>query len=54
MKVIMATEDDLGEAAVEAVARSAATGTSDDGKTLVLDLPLARRMRTVETGSAAL
>ena len=47
-------EDDLVEKAVETIVANAATGKIGDGKVFVLDCHGATRIRTGETGEAAL
>jgi len=47
-------DDSLVPAAVEAIQKAAATGKIGDGKIFVLDVETAIRIRTGETGSAAL
>jgi nitrogen regulatory protein P-II 2 len=47
-------EDSQAEAAIEAISKAAATGKIGDGKIFVLDVEGAVRIRTGETGAAAL
>jgi nitrogen regulatory protein P-II 2 len=54
MKVEIAVEDALCEQVVEAIQRTAQTGKIGDGKIFVVDLLQAIRIRTGETGSAAI
>jgi nitrogen regulatory protein P-II 2 len=54
VKIEVAVNDDLEDAVVEAITRQAATGKIGDGKIFVHDLTRAVRIRTGETGSAAL
>jgi nitrogen regulatory protein P-II 2 len=54
IKVELAVNDDLVEQAVEAIQRAAHTGKIGDGKIFVLDLAQALRIRTGETGAAAI
>lgn len=54
MKVEVAVESALAPRAVEAICAAANTETIGDGKVFVLDLPSATRIRTNETGDAAL
>ena len=54
IKVEIAVNDDLCEQTVEAVQKAAETGKIGDGKIFVLDLLQAIRIRTGETGAAAL
>ena len=54
VKVEIALPDDLAERAIEAIQSTAHTGRIGDGKIFVLDLAQAIRIRTGETGSAAL
>lgn len=53
-KVEIAVEDDLVEKTVETIRIVANTGKIGDGKIFVLDLVQAVRIRTAETGDAAL
>ena len=54
VKVEAAIPDDILEQAIEAIEKSAATGKIGDGKIFVLDVEEAVRIRTGESGSAAL
>ncbi len=54
VKLEAVVDDSVVEGAVEAVKRAAATGKIGDGKIFVLDVENAVRIRTGETGSAAL
>ena len=54
VKVEAAVSDDLLDQAIEAIEKSAATGKIGDGKIFVLDVEDAVRIRTGETGTAAL
>jgi len=54
VKVEVAVDDDLCEAAVEAIRRAAHTGRIGDGKIFVSDLGQAVRIRTGEAGADAL
>mgnify|MGYP001384094824 CR=1 FL=1 len=54
VKIEIALPDDLVERAIEAIQSTAHTGRIGDGKIFVLDLVQAIRIRTGETGSAAL
>lgn len=53
-KLEVAVPDALLEQALEAITGSAGTGSIGDGKVFVLDLEHAVRIRTGETGDAAL
>jgi nitrogen regulatory protein PII len=53
-KVEVAVADDLVDQAVDAIVGSAGTGSIGDGKVFVTDLSHAVRIRTGETGNAAL
>lgn len=53
-KVEIAVEDDLVDKIVETIRITANTGKIGDGKIFVLDLVQAVRIRTAETGDAAL
>lgn len=53
-KIEIAVEDDIAEKVVEAIRVTANTGKIGDGKIFVLDLVSAVRIRTAETGEAAL
>ena len=54
MKIEAAMVDEIVDLAIEAIERSAATGKIGDGKIFVFDLEQAIRIRTGETGAAAL
>ncbi len=54
LKIEAAVGAELAELAVEAIEKSAATGKIGDGKIFVFDLEQAVRIRTGETGGAAL
>lgn len=54
IKVEVALADGLLDRAVEAIVAAARTGTIGDGKIFVFDLEAATRIRTGETGEAAL
>jgi nitrogen regulatory protein P-II 2 len=54
VKIELALESSLADRAVEAIRNSAQTGQIGDGKVFVLPLESAVRVRTGETGSAAL
>jgi nitrogen regulatory protein P-II 2 len=54
VKLEAVVDDETLPAAVEAIKGAAATGTIGDGKIFVLDVEDAVRIRTGETGSAAL
>jgi nitrogen regulatory protein P-II 2 len=54
IKVEVAVNDDLLEHAVEAIQRAGHTGKIGDGKIFVLELLQALRIRTGETGAAAI
>ena len=54
LKVEVAVADDRAEAVVEAIQAAAKTGRIGDGKIFVYDLGQALRIRTGETGMAAL
>ncbi len=54
VKLEIAVPDDIVEAVVEAVARTANTGKIGDGKIFVLDLEKAMRIRTGDTDAAAI
>ena len=47
-------DDDLADRTVEAIENAARTGRIGDGKIFVLDLLAVTRIRTGETGAAAL
>lgn len=53
-KVEVAVDDDLVDAAVAAIEKSAVTGKIGDGKIFVFDLVDAVRIRTGESGAQAL
>jgi nitrogen regulatory protein P-II 2 len=52
-KIELAVADEIAEQVVEAIASTARTGKVGDGKIFVMDLEQAIRIRTGETGSAA-
>lgn len=54
LKIEAAVCGELLEPAIEAIEKSAATGKIGDGKIFVFDLEQAIRIRTGETGAAAL
>ena len=54
IKIELAVSDDLVDAVIEAVTKSAYTGKIGDGKIFVLDLEQTVRVRTNETGIDAL
>jgi nitrogen regulatory protein P-II 2 len=54
VKVEVVVADDLADRAVEAIRAAAMTGKIGDGKIFVLDVEQAVRIRTGETGPAAL
>ena len=54
VKLEIAAPDDIVDAIVEAVARTANTGKIGDGKVFVLDLESALRIRTGERDAAAI
>ncbi len=54
VQIMIAVPDDLADAAVDAVRKSAVTGEIGDGKLFVLELSEAVRIRTGETGEEAL
>ena len=54
LKVEVAVADDRAEAVVDAMQRAASTGRIGDGKIFVFDVSEAVRIRTGETGMAAL
>jgi len=54
VKVEIAIGDNLLDAVIEAIERSARTGKFADGKIFVAELGQAFRVRTGETGEAAL
>jgi len=53
-KIELAVPDPLAEQALEAIAKAAKTGKVGDGKIFVLDLAAVTRIRTGETGAAAI
>lgn len=54
VKLEIAVPDDIAEAVVEAVARTANTGKIGDGKIFVMDLEKAMRIRTGDMDAAAI
>jgi nitrogen regulatory protein P-II 2 len=54
VKIEVAVDNALTERVIEAIQRTAQTGQIGDGKIFMLPLELAVRVRTGETGSAAL
>lgn len=54
VKLEIAVPDDILEAVIEALQRTANTGKIGDGKVFVLDLERALRIRTGETDAAAI
>jgi nitrogen regulatory protein P-II 2 len=54
VKIECVVADDIAEAVVEAIQKTAATGKIGDGKVFVVDVESALRIRTGETGSEAL
>ncbi len=54
IKLEAVVADGLVDRAVEAIAKSAATGTIGDGKVFVIDVEHALRIRTGETGGDAI
>ena len=52
-KIELAVDDDVAEQVVEAIANAARTGKIGDGKIFVADLEQTIRIRTGETGPAA-
>ena len=54
VKVEAAISDDILDQALEAIEKSASTGKIGDGKIFVFDLEQVIRIRTGETGAAAL
>src|SRR5690606_27940955 len=54
VKVEVAVDDSLLEAAIEAISKAANTGKIGDGKVFVANLEQVIRIRTGETGPAAL
>ena len=53
-KIEIAIDDNMLDAAIEAIIKAANTGKIGDGKIFVLNLEEAMRIRTGETGSEAL
>ena len=54
VKVEVAVTDDLAERVIEAIIDAAKTGKVGDGKIFVIDLEQVYRIRTSETGDAAI
>ena len=54
VKIEVAVSDALADQVVETIQQAAGTGAIGDGKIFVLDLQSATRIRTGETGDAAL
>jgi nitrogen regulatory protein P-II 2 len=54
VKIEVAVDDDVADRAIEALQSAAQTGQIGDGKVFVLPLERAIRVRTGETGAAAL
>jgi len=54
VKIEVAVTDDLAERAIEAIIDAAKTGKVGDGKIFVVDLAQVYRIRTGETGDAAI
>ena len=54
IKIEIAVESSLADKAIEAIQNAAQTGQIGDGKIFMLPLELAIRVRTGETGAAAL
>mgnify|MGYP001474350832 CR=1 FL=1 len=54
VKIEAALDDDLVDRAIESIVNSARTGKIGDGKIFVYDLEQVVRIRTGETGSAAI
>ena len=52
-KIELAVDDDVAERVVEAIVNAARTGKIGDGKIFVTELEQAIRIRTGETGAAA-
>ena len=52
-KIELAVDDDVAEQVIEAIINAARTGKIGDGKMFVTDLEQAIRIRTGETGAAA-
>ena len=53
VKIEIAVTDEMADQTVEAIVKSANTGKIGDGKVFILPLDNAIRIRTVETGDAA-
>ncbi len=54
VKIEVAVESSIADRAIEAIQQAAQTGQIGDGKIFMLPLEFASRIRTGETGSAAL
>ena len=54
VKLEIAASDDVVQAVIDAIIRTANTGKIGDGKVFVMDLEQALRIRTGETGAAAI
>ena len=54
VKIEVAVADEIGERAIETIQQTANTGKIGDGKIFVYDIARAVRIRTGETGDAAL
>jgi nitrogen regulatory protein P-II 2 len=54
LKLEIAVDDDLADAAAMSIRESAQTGRIGDGKIFILDLLAVTRIRTGETGASAL
>jgi len=54
VKLEIAAPDDVVQSVIDAIVRSANSGKIGDGKVFVLDLEQALRIRTGETGAAAI
>lgn len=54
VKIEVAVTDDLAERVIEAITDAAKTGKVGDGKIFVIDLEQVYRIRTGETGDAAI
>lgn len=54
VKLEIAAPDDVAQAVIDAIVRSANSGKIGDGKVFVLDLEQALRIRTGEMGAAAI
>ncbi|MND09764.1 Nitrogen regulatory protein P-II [compost metagenome] len=54
VKLEVALEDGMVEAAIEAISKAASTGKIGDGKIFVFELEQVIRIRTGETGPGAL